>query len=297
MNTETQQSTITAEMRSLIVKNLKERRQNHGGTDTSFARSMGINPAQYSRIVAGNYFQVISDQQWVRLAHETNTEIRGKQKWNTAATFVFKKVTEQLRKCQDKSLCGILVDDADIGKTHAAKEYAKNNKFAVYIDCSQYKKKRLLIGAIAKAFGVDGDGSYDQVVERVMHYINNYATNPLVILDEAGDLDQAARLELKRYWNATEQRCGWYQIGAEGLREIIRRSIEHKRIGAVETFSRFGNRFQRFTPESKEDKDRFAMQQAALIIKANATEKADQQKVLVKTKGSLRRIHTELSKL
>ncbi len=41
---------------------------------------------------------------------------------------------------------------------------------------------------------------------------------PLVVLDEAGDLQYEAFLELKALWNATEMCCGWYMMGADGLR-------------------------------------------------------------------------------
>lgn len=289
-------STITAELKSEILKVLKVRRENFGASDRAFATSLGINPAQYSQIMQGNFFKVLSDAQWISLARQTDVSLKGKAKWQTANTPVFASITSQLKMCQKNSISAILCDDADIGKTYAAREYVKVNKFAVYVDCSQVKSKKDLIRAIAKEFGVGYEGRLKDVYRDLVYYINNHADQPLVILDEAGDLEGPARLELKALWNATERTCGWYQMGADGLREVIRRGIEAKRVGFVETFSRYGKKFQRFTPESKEEKDKFAMQQAALIIKANAPNHADAQKILVKTKGSLRRIYTELSK-
>lgn len=289
--------TITNELKSQIVKELKIRRESFGGTDKAFATSLSINPAQYSQIISGNFFKTLSDASWISLARITNVSLKGKSKWQTALTPVFNKITSQLKKCQENSISGILVDDADVGKTYAAKEYVKNNKFAVYVDCSQVKTKQGMVRAIAKEFGVSHDGKYKNVYSDLCYYINNHAHQPLVILDEAGDLDASARLELKALWNATERFCGWYQMGADGLREVVRRGIEGKRVGFVETFSRYGNKFQRFTPEGKEDRQKFSMTQAAMIIKANAPAGTDIQKVLVRANGSLRRVYTELSKL
>lgn len=286
---------ITIEIKSQIVAELKKSRENFG-SDRAHSTAIGINPAQYSQILAGNFFKTLSDVQWTSLARQTGINLRGKAKWRTALTPVFNKVTSQLKKCQEESLCGILVDDADVGKTHAAKEYAANNKFVAYVDCSLAKTKREMVSAIAKAFGVRHEGRLKDVRDDLIFYINNYAEKPLVILDEAGDLDTAARLELKALWNGTERNCGWYQMGADGLKEVIRRGIEGKRVGFVETYSRYGNKFQRFTPEGKEDREAMMMKQAAMIIQANATTGADVQKILFKTKGSLRRIYFELNK-
>lgn len=288
---------ITTPLKSAIVKALKLRRENFGGSDRAFATSLGINAAQLSQIMAGNFFQKLSDANWINLARITNTSLRGESAWKTAPTTVFTSVTKQLKKCQEKSISAILCDDADVGKTYAAKEYVRVNKYAVYIDCSQVKTRQMLVREIAKEFGVGHTGSYKEVYKNLVWYIKNTAVSPLIILDEAGDLEASARLELKALWNATEGCCGWYQMGADGLRELIRRGIEHKKVGYVETFSRYGRKFQRFTPEGRDEREKYHMQQAALIIKANAPEGTDVQKILVRTNGSLRRIRTELSKL
>jgi hypothetical protein len=289
-------NTISKELRSQIVAELKKQKDNFS-SDRAHATKLGINASQYSRIMAGNLFDILSDASWSSLARQTGVNLRGKEKWKTAITPVYTKITQQLKKCQENSISAILVDDADVGKTHAAKEYALQNKYVAYVDCSLNKSKRELVPAIARAFGVRYEGRYKDVREDLIFYINNVAEKPLVILDEAGDLDSGARLELKALWNGTERNCGWYQMGADGLREVVRRGIEGRRVGFTETFSRYGSKFQRFTPEGKEDKDKFAMSQAAMIINANAKEGVDKQKVLIKTKGSLRRIYTELSKL
>ena len=68
-----------------------------------------------------------------------------------------------------------------------------------------------------KTIGVDHNGKYGEVKANIKYYLK-LLPSPIVIIDEAGDLDSKAFLELKEFWNATENACGWYMIGADGLR-------------------------------------------------------------------------------
>lgn len=287
---------LTTQLKKLTLEALNIRRQNFEGSDNKFATSIGINSAQYSRIKNGDIDKVISESSWITLARELGVNIHGKAAWRTAETKVFKTISAQLRKCQTDSISAMLCDDAGIGKTYTARAYKAANKSVAYVDCSQVKSKQKFVRALAKEFGVGHTGKYSDVYDDLVFYIKTIS-NPLVILDEAGDLDYSAFLELKALWNAVEDYCGWYMMGADGLKEKIRRAMDNKKVGFVEIFSRYGKRYLRVTPQGKEDYDEFTKLEAALIIKANAPAGADVNKILIKTDGSLRRIHTEISKL
>ena len=120
---------------------------------------------------------------------------------------------------------------------------------------------------------------------------------PLIILDEAGDLKNEAMLELKALWNATERCCAWYMMGADGLKERLRRSIESKMVGYTEMLSRYGDRYNHVTPDDARERERFLMDQAALVAKVNAPEGCDVPALVRKTQGGLRRVYTEIEKL
>jgi DNA transposition AAA+ family ATPase len=292
-----QKSRITAIVKQQIVAGLKEKRALFGGHDKAFAIHIGINPAQLSQIFAGNTFQVLSEAKWATLARLINYDLLGRSKWKTARTAVYDTIFAQLKKCQERSLSSMFCDEAGIGKTYTAKEYTREHKYAVYIDCSLVKNRTDLIKKIAREFGLEHTGRLSEIFGDLTYYLIGAAQSPLVILDEAGDLDYPAFLELKALWNATEGACGWYMMGADGLKAKIRRCMDHKRVGYAEIFSRYGKRFQRVTPEGKEEREKFFLQQATQVIKANAPASADVQKILVKSEGSLRRVSTELSKL
>lgn len=287
---------ITPELKTRILSELATRRTNFAGSDVKFALSIGINNAQYSRIKNGDVHQVISEQNWISLARQFDIAIGGAPAWNVARTPVYDFITGQLDFCQKNASSRLLCDVADIGKTFTAKQFIKTHKNAVYVDCSQVKTKQKLVKFIAKEFGVGYTGKYSDIYADLVYYLRGIA-NPLIILDEAGDLDYGAFLELKALWNATERCCGWYMMGADGLREKIRRSIDNKRVGFTELFSRYGSRYQKSSPESSQELRQFKETLAALIIKANITKEVNIQKLIARSDYSLRRIADELRKI
>lgn len=276
-----------------ILEALKLHRDNYK-SDAQHARVLGINSAQYSRINKGEFEKVISESKWITLARILNVQLKDKVSWTTVETETFNYITDQLEACQKRSLSAIFCDRAGIGKTHAGEHYVKGNKNAVYIDCSQVKSKQKLIRQIAREFGVEYNGRYADVYEDLVFYIRTIES-PLIILDEAGDLNYDAFLELKALWNATPYCCGWYMMGADGLKQKINRQYNLKKVGFAEILDRFGNDYKKVSPDGKEAVKEFDLQQVALISKANKSE-ITPLKMYAKTFGSLRKVRTEIEK-
>ena len=145
-------------------------------------------------------------------------------------------------------------------------------------------------------FGVDSKGQYSDVYEDLVYYLRSIET-PLIILDEAGDLQYEAFLELKALWNATERCCAWYMMGADGLKEKINRSIECRKVGYTEMLSRYGDRYSRVTPDDGKERERFLNEQARVVAQVNAPAGADIARIVRKSGGGLRRVYTEIEKL
>lgn len=288
-------------MKKKVLAALAEARENFAGSDAKFAVSLGVNSAQYSRVKNGETERVLSDQNWISLARHLGVNMTNATEWKTAATPVFQFITAQLDLCQSASMSAMLCDLSDIGKTYTAKHYAKTHKNAVYIDCSQLMRdKSRLIRAIAKSFGVGSTGRLTDVYEDLVYYLKTLP-NPMIILDEAGDLNSEAFLEIKALWNATDGMCGWYMMGADGLKAKMQRAIDNKKVGYTELFSRFGKQYLTVIPLSAEERKKMTQVTATMIIKANCKEGTDAGAILRRTMGedgmpSLRRIHKELMK-
>jgi DNA transposition AAA+ family ATPase len=290
---------ITNDFKQKVLAAIAQARTAFYGSDAKFAVSIGISGSQYSRVKNGETDRVLSDANWITLARLLDVNINSDAAWKTAATPVYQYVTAQLEICQREGLSSMLCDLSDIGKSYAAKDYAKNHTNAVYIDCSQVKSKQKLIRKIAQQLGIGCSGKYAEVYENLSFYIKTLP-NPLIIIDEAGDLQHDAFLEIKALWNATEHCCGFYMIGADGLEHKMRVSIDNQKVGYTELFSRFGKRYGKIIPAGDESK-KILDATALMIIKANAPTGSDYNRILRSTMGedgkpSLRRINNELAK-
>lgn len=286
---------ITTDIKQRITEAIMTARRNYP-TDAKHAASLGITTSVYSAVKNGQTDRVLSDANWISIARKLGVNLRGEIEWKVAKTPTYQYVTAQLEFCQQSSLSGILCDLPNIGKTFTARCYVQTHRNAVYIDCSQVKTKLKLIRKIASEFGVDSKGRYSDVYEDLVFYLRSI-DSPLIILDEAGDLQYEAFLELKALWNATERCCAWYMMGADGLKAKINRSIECKKVGYTEMLSRYGDRYCKVTPDEAGDRKAFLHEQARIVAKTNAPEGTDIAGLVRKTNGGLRRVYTEIEKL
>lgn len=286
---------ITTENKKKILAAITANRVNYP-SDAKHAASLGITTSVYSAVKNGQTERVLSDANWISIARRLNVSLRGEIEWKPAQTSTFKYVNAQLEFCQEASLSGILCDIPNIGKTFTARYYVAHHANAVYIDCSQVKTKVRMVKKIASEFGVGTHGRYVDIFEDLVYYLRSI-DSPLIILDEAGDLQYEAFLELKALWNATERCCAWYMMGADGLKEKINRSIECKKVGYTEMLSRYGNRYSKVTPDDGREREKFLNEQARVVAKVNAPEGTDIALVVRKSGGGLRRVYTEIEKL
>ena len=286
---------ITNEVKQRIATAIASDRENYP-SDNRHATALGISASVYNAIKRGNYDRQVSDAGWVGLARRLGVQLRAEMPWTAAKTPTYVFISKQLEACQTSGLSAILCDMPNIGKTFTAKAYVGQHRNAVYVDCSQVKTKLKLVRHIAKEFGVGANGRYSDVYADLVAYLRTIDT-PLIVLDEAGDLQYEAFLELKALWNATERCCAWYMMGADGLKEKINRAIEGKKVGYTEMLSRYGDTYSRVTPDDARERDKFLRAQAAIVAKVNAPEGADIARIVNATGGGLRRVYTEIEKM
>lgn len=271
---------ISKEFKQRVVSELLKVRENYTGPDHAFARQYGLHPSVFSQLKQGKAFDgLIKDTQWLNIARELGISPNEKQ-WNTANTDVFKAIQEDILFCKEFAKAMILVDECAIGKTYTARYLSKQLKNCFYVDCSQYKTKQAFIRGLARTLGIDASDKYIHVKANIKYYLK-MLEKPIIILDEAGDLEYMAFLELKELWNATEGYCGWYMMGADGLRAKIERGIQNKKVGFKEIFSRYSDKFLKIVPIDKTEKIKFYQKLISDVIAANV---ADKNKVMELTK-------------
>lgn len=261
---------ITAEFKSQVVNSLKDLRTRYGGSDSAFAKQWSINASVWSRLKKGETDGLLKDIQWINLGRELNIQLN-KAPWNLVETEVYQAIKEDVIFCQKHGKGMILVDEPEIGKTVAGKHLSKTLNNCFYIDCSQSKNKILFIKAFAKVLGLEAIGRVAEIKENIKYYLR-MLENPMVILDEAGDLEYGAILELKEFWNATEDVCGWYLMGADGLRKKWESGINTKKVGYRELFSRYSSKYMTIVPTDRNERLSFYHKMVTDVLKANSSE-------------------------
>jgi hypothetical protein len=261
---------ITKQFKIEVREALLAIRPNFDGSDGQFAKSYGMNGAVYSRIKKGQVDNVLADVNWITIGRELNVGAK-ENKWKTARTDVFVTIEEEVNFCKEYSKSMMFVDDCEIGKTHTAKYLSKTLRNCFYVDGSQAKTQQQFIKRLARCLGVDQIGNLISIKENIKYYLK-LVEKPIIIIDEAGDLKYEAFLELKEFWNATEGFCGWYMMGADGLRAKINRGVTNQKVGYREILSRFGSKYSTAVPNDTHEKTHFYKKLLRDMLTANINE-------------------------
>ncbi|WP_017258434.1 ATP-binding protein [Pedobacter arcticus] len=264
---------LTEDFKQKVLVALKEQRKKHGGNDKSFAVSYGMNPSIWSRLKGGEApGQLIKEPHWIDMGMRLGVNNNVKA-WNFAKTEVYDSIKSDVLFCKENSKAMIFVDDCEIGKSASAKHLSKTIENCFLIDASQCPTEHLFVRELASKLGVDNNGRINDVKQRIKYYLANVLIKPIVIIDEAGDLDYKSFKFLKALWNATEWVCGWYLIGADGLEEIITKGIERKKVGYREILSRFGGNYMSITPVDPQEKQMFYRKLITDVLEHNVEDK------------------------
>jgi hypothetical protein len=266
-----QHSMITTTFKQQIVNELLQLRKNFDGTDSAFAKQYSINNSVYSRLKNGETDGMLKDVQWLNMARQLNMS-PNQRPWNMARTEVFNVIEEEVMFCKEFSKSKICVDECGIGKTYSAKYLSRTLKNCFYVDASQAKTKQQFVRLMARTIGMDDKGRYIDVKANIKYYLHALP-KPIIIIDEAGDLEYAAFLELKEFWNATENVCGWYMLGADGLQAKIERGISNKKVGYREMFSRYSERYSKIVPIENDQKKQFYTKLINDVLSVNCNDK------------------------
>lgn len=259
--------TLTNDFKLKIIEAMHERRKLYDGSNGDFAKTLGISASIFSRLNNGEHMGLLRTTQWIMIAQQLGITIE-ERKWNVARTDVFVMIETGVKFCKAHAKAMICVDDCGIGKTFTAKYLSRTMKNTFYVDASQAKTRQAFIRLLAKTVGGESKGQYFSVKETLKFYLKSIS-QPVVIIDEAGDLEYEAFLELKELWNATENYCGWYLMGADGLRAKIERGIANKKVGYAEIFSRYSEKFSTIVPREKQDRNAFYKKLISDVLSAN----------------------------
>lgn len=269
---------ISKKLIEKCVEALLEASKNYGGTATQFARKYGMSASVWSEIKNGRTEGKLSPQKWLNIAAILGVKDTDRV-WRMARTEVYNAIEEGVMACKEYGWGMIFVDKCAIGKTYSAKYLAKTLKNCFYVDGSQCKTKILFTRTLAQVIGVESGGRYQDVKLRIKNALN-VLEKPVVIIDEAGDLEYNAFLDLKEFYNATEGSCGWYMMGANGLRKKITDGITRESVGFEEIFSRFSDAYAHVVPTNKDEQIDFYRRLLTDVLSVNMTDRTNLNKLV-----------------
>ena len=269
---------ISKKLIDKCVEALLEASKNYGGTATQFARKYGMSASVWSEIKNGRTEGKLSPQKWLNIAAILGVKDTDRV-WRMARTEVYNAIEEGVMACKEYGWGMIFVDKCAIGKTYSAKYLAKTLKNCFYVDGSQCKTKILFTRTLAQVIGVESGGRYQDVKLRIKNALN-VLEKPVVIIDEAGDLEYNAFLDLKEFYNATEGSCGWYMMGANGLRKKITDGISRESVGFEEIFSRFSDAYAHVVPTNKDEQIDFYRRLLTDVLSVNMTDRTNLNKLV-----------------
>lgn len=264
-----------------------------------YAVSIGITSSDFSNIQNAKWKgndRLMSAQKWIRLARTVGYEFSARQAWVTAETVTYRAIRRQLEMCAKDGMCAIFCDEAGLGKTHAAREFCANTPNAFYVNGGSYPRKVSFIRALAQAVGINPDKSkVEDVLLDTITYLKALP-NPVIVIDEAGDLHNNSYLLLKRLYNELEFQCGLYLIGARGLRKRIDSAIRNRTNGFEEVFSRFGSRYTTVLPEGAKERKEYLRAEALLVAEANGLADPERTNRIISREFDLRTVRREVLK-
>ncbi len=270
---------ITQEFRLKVREAILQARSNFGGSDSAYAKSMGISASIYSRIKKGETEKVASDGFWISQGRRLDVR-QNEKRWKVARTSVYIDIERNIKFCQRYHKATILIDDCGIGKTFCTRHIVKGLKNGFYFDCSQAKTKMRFVRELAKTVGLDANGKYADVKEDLKYYLNQME-DPFIALDDAGYLDMSVIPEIIEIWNAAQYNCGWIAIGDDSLQSKIERGLRHKKVGYKAWFSRFSEEFISYVPLGSSDKTAFYRQLIGDVAHVNLQDKSQINKMIM----------------
>lgn len=198
--------------------------------------------------------------------------------WKIAGTATVNILRGLMDYAKESGVSRIFCDIPDMGKTVAAEVHCKSKPNSWYVDCSQHKYRREFILALCRASGSDDSGTFNECYADLVEHIKRIAReggNPQFVLDEFGDLDHKALLELKALWNAVNghddgRMCSFFLLAADGAEKKFTRLKGKNKHGYGEIYRRFGSTILRISPMCYEERKIFIREHAKVIAALNA---------------------------
>lgn len=200
------------------------------------AKKADVSPATISQMI-NNKWELIKDEMW----RKVKVSLRIDGNWQTAETKNYCLLMRLMGDMQAEGLCKAVSYNAGAGKSHAYKEYERQNENVTYLQCATFWTRKHYMAALCRAAGLDDKGSIVELVEGFVNYQNGLS-NALVIIDQFDKLNDSALDLFMDFYNEMPH-VAFLVSGVPALEKRIRKGCQLNKSGYREFYSRVGRRF------------------------------------------------------
>jgi len=222
-------SSLTVEQsRKRIVEDIEAilNDKQKGVSQNHLAKKMGISASQLFNIRNTEKWDKISDKLWSNV----ETYFQRSNEWKTIETTNFRLINEI---CKDSQLNhGLLcvVGKSGLGKTTALKAYAHSNSNAHYVLVDCHQKSKDFFRSILLSLNVEASGNARHMLQLIVDKVNTLKS-PLVILDDAGKLNDGNYKNIQLLFDSTEGKLGIVLSGTLYLQEYVNKMTLKGKMG------------------------------------------------------------------
>lgn len=209
-----------------------------------------------SSILNGNW-KNISDEMWINIQRQVSMA----EGWHICDTAAYLSLMLYFEGAQNDANVMWVTGSAGIGKSTAAKEYAKTHQDVFLLTCSEDMTRADFVRELARVVGVNTQGmKVREILHGIIRELAN-KINPLLIFDEGDKLTDSVLYYYVSLYNALEDLCGMVFLSTDFIVKRINRGVQSCKKGYDELDSRI---CRRFIPL-----DRVNSNEVAAICKAN----------------------------
>ena len=254
----------------------------------------GVSGGTLSSILNRNWDN-ISDAMWMKL--ESQVLHGSTNGWNLCETAAYRSIQLYMADAQEDANVIWVTGPAGIGKSTAAREYARTHHDVFVITCSEDMTRADFIHELATVIGVNSQGlKVRETLQEIIREVEKM-DQPLIVFDEGDKLTDSVLYYYVSLYNALEDRCGMVFFSTDYISKRISRGVQNCKKGYDELDSRLCRRFIPLTLVNANE--------VAAICRANGLEdeKAIQavKEEAASCRNDLRRvkksIHKEMRKL
>jgi DNA transposition AAA+ family ATPase len=183
-------------------KQLQELIEAHDVSQAAIGRGTGLSGATISQYLSGKYpgdMKNIDDAIASFISRWTEKNQTQQIQLKVITTSTFKKFREVARICHIDGEMGVCYGDAGIGKTIAAKAYAKKSSDVILIEADLGYTARDLFRELHRKLGMDAKGTLHELLDDCVSKLQN--SGRMIIVDEAEHLPYRALEMLRRIYD------------------------------------------------------------------------------------------------